>query len=233
MSFNDEVSKNASNFVSKLSIDDSGYLWKVNLEQLRCFVQDDLNLIGNWSSPGGERKVFTSLTEGIKLKWSGLTRKRLIIVNDTKENLLAHAINRVYDKYNSELKSTAAREGLVDVSRVSLNKSNENEKPSKGEMDLSDPQVGKACFGSSAIQDECLEEVHDENLSLTVNSNAVFEENKRVFNVANRTLQRDLELLKLDVTVLETRLPHAIVQNKSNIKTWKSLYNSKNHLQSK
>ena len=52
---------------------------------------------------------------------------------------------------------------------------------------------------------------------MTVNSNAVFQENKRVFNVANRTLQRDLELLKLDVTVLETRLPHAIVQNESNI----------------
>ena len=123
MSFGDEVSKNASNFVSKLSIDDSGYLWKGNPEQLRCFVQDDLNLTGKWSSPGGERKVFTSLTEGIKLKWSGPMRKRLIIVNDTKENLLANAINRVYDKYNTELDSTAASEELLDVSRVSLAKS--------------------------------------------------------------------------------------------------------------
>ena len=217
MSFDDEVSKNASNFVSKLSIDDSGYMWKGNLEQLRCFVQDDLNLTGKWSSPGGERKVFTCSTEGIKLKWSGPTQKRLIIVNDTKENLLANAINRVYDKYNSELNSTAASEGLLDVSRVSLGKSNENEKPNKGDKDLTDSQVGKSCFRSSAIQHACLEKVHDENQSVTVNSNAVFQENKRVFNVANRTLQRDLELLKLDVSVLETRLPHAIVQNESNI----------------
>ena len=73
MSIDDEVSKNASNFVSKLSIDDNGYLWKGNPEQLRCFVQDDLNLTGKWSSPGGERKVFTCSTEGIKLKWFGPT----------------------------------------------------------------------------------------------------------------------------------------------------------------
>ena len=36
-----------------------------------------------------------------------------MIVNDTKENLLANAFDRVYDKYSSELNSTAASEGLL------------------------------------------------------------------------------------------------------------------------
>ena len=54
MSSNDEVSKDTSNFVSKLSIDNSGHMWNENLLQLRCFVPDDFNLTGKWPSPGGE-----------------------------------------------------------------------------------------------------------------------------------------------------------------------------------
>ena len=36
-------------------------------------------------------------------------------------------------------------------------------------------------------------------------------------NSVNRVLQRDLDILKLDVSILETRLPSAISQNESNI----------------
>ena len=45
---------------SNLLIDNSGYSWKGNLSQLRRFVQNDLKLTGNWSSPGDDRKVFES-----------------------------------------------------------------------------------------------------------------------------------------------------------------------------
>ena len=60
---------NTSNFISNLSCDDSGYLWKGNLSQLNCFVKNDLKLAGKWSSPGDERKIFNGRsTSGITLK---------------------------------------------------------------------------------------------------------------------------------------------------------------------
>ena len=71
-------------------IDESGYCWKGNLAQLKSFVQNDLKLIGKWSSPGGETKLFKN-TE-IILKWTGQTRKKLIIEKDSEVNLVANTL---------------------------------------------------------------------------------------------------------------------------------------------
>ena len=203
---NDEVSKGTSNFSSNLSIDDNGYSWEGNLLELKCFVQNDLKLSGKWSSQGGERKIFTSSTKGIALKWSGPTRKKLIIVNDTEENSLANALNRVYGRHNGELNSIAASEGLVNVSKAFFNKSARHEKSNKNVKNVSDQQVGKTCFISSVSENTCLnKEAHAANRNEIVNNGAKFEENNRVCDVVNRTLQRDLEVLKLDVTILEKK----------------------------
>ncbi|CAB3985519.1 ---NA--- [Paramuricea clavata] len=50
-------------------------------------------LIGKWSSPGGETKLFKS-TE-IILKWTGQTRKQLIIEKDSEVNLVPNTLKRL------------------------------------------------------------------------------------------------------------------------------------------
>ena len=84
---NDVESKVLSSLVF---IDESCYCWKGNLAQLKSFVQNDLKLIGKWSSPGGETKLFKN-TE-IILKWTGQTRKKLIIEKDSEVNLVANTL---------------------------------------------------------------------------------------------------------------------------------------------
>jgi hypothetical protein len=39
---------------------DKELAWIGSLESLKLFVQSDLNIVGQWSSPGGEVKQFTS-----------------------------------------------------------------------------------------------------------------------------------------------------------------------------
>ena len=90
MPTNSDESKLPSTFVSNLSINENVYIWKGNLPQLKCFVENDLKLIGKWSSPGGETKLFKN-TE-ISLKWFGQTRKKLVIENDTEAHLVILSI---------------------------------------------------------------------------------------------------------------------------------------------
>ena len=87
-----------------------------------------------------ERKLFTGLTMGITLKWSGPARKKLIIVHDTEENLLASALNRLNSKHNTEPNSTVAK------------KSTKNEKSNEGDEVVIDPQAEKSYFISSVIE---------------------------------------------------------------------------------
>ena len=94
---NSDESKLPSTLVSNLSIYENGYIWKLgNLPQLKRFVQNDLKLIGKWSSPGGETKLFKN-TE-ISLKWFGQTRKKLIIEKDTEANLVTNTLNSLYNE---------------------------------------------------------------------------------------------------------------------------------------
>ena len=88
MSTNSDESKLPSTLVSNLSINENGYIWKGNLPQLKRFVQNDFKLIGKWSSPEGETKLFKNTK--ISLKWFGQTRKKLIIEKDTEANLVTN-----------------------------------------------------------------------------------------------------------------------------------------------
>ncbi|CAB3994169.1 Hypothetical predicted protein [Paramuricea clavata] len=75
-------------------------LWKVKYFHLLFLLtkavtagQNDLKLIGKWSLPGGETKLFKN-TE-IILKWTGQTRKKLIIEKDSEVNLVANTLKRL------------------------------------------------------------------------------------------------------------------------------------------
>ena len=49
------------------------FTWDGTCENLRKFVADALKLLGTWSSPGGEIKLFTSPL--VCLKWQSMTSK--------------------------------------------------------------------------------------------------------------------------------------------------------------
>jgi hypothetical protein len=57
------------------SIEDSKLKWNGDLEPLKRFTAKELNLSGEWSSPGGEVKLFTNENEAssegeiVKIKW--------------------------------------------------------------------------------------------------------------------------------------------------------------------
>ena len=169
------------------------------------FVSKDLNLAGKWSSPGGERKIFNDSTLGITLRWSGLTRGRLTIVNDTEQNLLANALSCLHRKFNTDPNSTAASEGLaINV----------------GDGDFIVSQAGGLQSGPSVIHDTSINvdsEVRGVKPNTIASGDAVFVGRNSFVNSVNRVIQRDLDILKLDVSILETRLPLAISQNESNI----------------
>ena len=200
---NDEANNVTSNLISNLSFDDKGHLWKGALQQLKRFVSKDLKLAGKWSSPGGERKIFNDSTLGITLRWSGLTRGRLTIVNDTKQNLLANALSRLHCKFNSDPNSTAASEGYA----INM-----------GDGDFVISQAGELQSGPSVIHGTNINvKVRGVKPNTTASGDAVFVGRNSFVNSVNRAIQRDLDILKLDVSILETRLPLAISQNESNI----------------
>ena len=113
---NDVESKVLSSLVF---IDESGYCWKGNLARLKSFVQNDLKLIGKWSLPGGETKLFKN-TE-IILKWTGQTRKKLIIEKDSEVNLVANMLKRLC---NGDLiclhTATACKESIDNKAKQSV-----------------------------------------------------------------------------------------------------------------
>ena len=115
MPTNSDESKLPSTLVSNLSINENGYIWKGNLPQLKRFVQNDLKLIGKWSWPGGETKLFLKNTE-ISLEWFGQTRKKLIIEKDTKANLITNTLNSLCNEAVLNITNSAVMtcEGLVD-----------------------------------------------------------------------------------------------------------------------
>ncbi len=99
-------------------------------------------------------------------------------------------------------------------------KSTKNEKSNEGNEVVIDPQVQKSCFISSVIENTSAN-IKDLNAKphTTDNSDGVSSVCSRVSINANRVLERDFEVLKLNVSILKARLPFAISQNKSNINT--------------
>ncbi len=123
-------------------------------------------------------------------------------------------------KHNTEPNSTTVSEGLFDAKESSTKKLTKNEKSNGGDDVVIDPQAGKSCFISSVIENTSAN-VKDLNAKrhATGNSDGVSEVCSHVNINVNRALQRDFDVLKLDVSILEARLPFAISQNESNIDT--------------
>ena len=95
------ISKLLTNLRKKLVITDDIYLWMGDINQIKQFVDLNLNLIGKWTSPGGDTKLFTSECGSVCLKWLGRRKRKLIVVKDTS-NKFANSLEE--RNYSFELK---------------------------------------------------------------------------------------------------------------------------------
>ena len=103
-SFSDSISEvniHKSLVTPRLHFNRNEFVWDGNLDELKQFVQDDLQLLnGKWSSPGGEVKLFTNPT--FVFKWYGTTKKKIVIVTDNEELYLAEMLRKHADEYSGE-----------------------------------------------------------------------------------------------------------------------------------
>ena len=108
-------------FSTLIHVDRDNYFWNGELSQLKCFVQNILKLTGIWTSPGGDTKQFKS--DEVTLKWSGETRRKLVIIKDTEANLVANTLINLYDNANSiptEVSSNKDELGLLKLEHPTM-----------------------------------------------------------------------------------------------------------------
>ena len=73
----------------KLKYDGESYKWSGTLNDLKRFVKVELDVEGNWSSPGGDTKLFRSINSVFFIKWHGPRSQKLVIKADNHERFLA------------------------------------------------------------------------------------------------------------------------------------------------
>jgi hypothetical protein len=78
-----EVNTQKSLVTPRLHFNCNEFVWDGNLDELKEFVQDDLQLLnGKWSSPGGEVKLFTNPT--FAFKWYNNNNNKHLYSAQTK-----------------------------------------------------------------------------------------------------------------------------------------------------
>jgi hypothetical protein len=88
-------------------------------------VQSDLNIVGQWSSPGGEVKQFTS--ENYSMKWYGIKKQKLMIIRDDKneslrEKLIKFAtLNKVNIHDGEQSGDAEGQDGKYDSDHITAN----------------------------------------------------------------------------------------------------------------
>ena len=79
--------------------DGDTYLWTGSLADLKCFVDEILNLKGKWSYPGGEAKLFCATkSRDLVIKWFGWRSQILVIQVDNAENFLTQKFESLVNK---------------------------------------------------------------------------------------------------------------------------------------
>ena len=110
--------------LSNLTIKDNEFAWKGSLESLKLFVQSDLNIEGQWLSPGGDVKQFVS--KDYAMKWYGKRRQKLVIIRDDVTESLRQkldkfaTLNTVNDRDGEQYKEAEGDLNLGEVTEKSL-----------------------------------------------------------------------------------------------------------------
>ena len=74
--------------VDKLLYDIGKYWWTGSLDDLKQFVDKNLEIKGKWSSPGGNVKLFTATDSNFVIKWNGPRSQKLTMEGDDCDNYL-------------------------------------------------------------------------------------------------------------------------------------------------
>lgn len=81
----------------KLKCHGESYEWSGTLNNLKCFAKEQLDIERNWSSPGGDTKLFRSINCEIVIKWHGPRSQKLVIKADNHERFLANKLKDLTD----------------------------------------------------------------------------------------------------------------------------------------
>ena len=74
--------------VDKLLYDTGKYWWTGSLDELKQFVDKNLEITRKWSSPGGNVKLFTATDSNFIIKWNGPRSQKLTIEADNCDHYL-------------------------------------------------------------------------------------------------------------------------------------------------
>ena len=81
--------------VDKLLYDIGKYWWTGSLDDLKQFVDKNLEIKGKWSSPGGNVKLFTATDSNFVIKWNGPRSQKLTIEGDDCDNYLEEKFEKL------------------------------------------------------------------------------------------------------------------------------------------
>ena len=100
--------------VDKLLYDFGKYWWTGSYDELKQFVDTNLEIKGKWTSPGGNVKLFTAIDSEFVIKWNGPRSRKLIIEADNSDHYLEEKFEKLsfrsQDEQVSEEKSLAMKD---------------------------------------------------------------------------------------------------------------------------
>lgn len=118
-----------------LSVNDKGKLiWNSSYDSLQKFVEEVLNLpIGEWSSPGGDAKLFES--EGVSIRW--YAKAKTITINGRDKDQIEEKLNSVAS-IAKRLAEASNRNSDIDraVVNPSISLAKMNNKPDRNDESL-------------------------------------------------------------------------------------------------
>ena len=192
----------------KLKYDGESYKWSGTLNDLKRFVKEELDIEGNWSSPGGDAKLFRSINGGIVVKWHGSRSQKLVFRADNHERFLANKL-KAFTNANqtsgaSDLpepdhsSADAAADGSVSLDEISFVQETDKQEHSTGSQSTIANSEMRGNIVSEGIKDEtnCTLEVRDCDC-----------------NCVCRSLEPEIEDVKLDMVTLESRMSTIDSQN--------------------
>ena len=97
--------------VDKLLYDTGKYWWTGSRDELKQFVDKNLEITGKWSSPGGNVKLFTATDANFVIKWNGPRSQKLTI----EANNCDHYLEGKFEKLSVRSQDEQVSEGKLSA----------------------------------------------------------------------------------------------------------------------
>ena len=106
--------------VDRLLYDNGKYWWTGSLDELKQFVDENLEIKGKWTSPGGNVKLFNATD--IVIKWNGPRSQKLTIEADNND----HYLEEKFEKLSVGRRDEQVSEGKLYTKKDDTLKSSES-----------------------------------------------------------------------------------------------------------